>query len=265
MTCYNEDALSERLEPYIGRVSAFRFEKSTDHLLHTTHWSNADELLDYTKSLAATIPDGKFPTEQWLRKRGKWANRPGEAYNTLSIYIKTWIGGVRKLRILLEQGEMSTRQWDRETAIEAYKNFFEEHGFTPEQARHKFSRHGELSVDIYRESAKISIACQKYAGGAEAVQAILNLNVSKITKWSREKILNDMRELVDKHQKSPAKILEDHKNGVFLLSEEERRNLAQLVDASSRVFGGAGAVLNEIGFVTPSRPRKKRRRSVRTG
>jgi hypothetical protein len=54
------------------------------------------------------MPDGKFPTEEWLRKRGRWADRPGEPYNTLSVYIKQWIGGVRKLRLLLDQEEAST-------------------------------------------------------------------------------------------------------------------------------------------------------------
>ena len=87
--CYNEKILEEKLEKYIGAIQPYNFEKSYDKIIPTTHWSNADELILYCKYFAQKMPDGVFPTEEWLRKRGKWKNRDGEAYNTLSIYIKT--------------------------------------------------------------------------------------------------------------------------------------------------------------------------------
>jgi hypothetical protein len=46
--CYEEKRLTDVLEPYIGRIEPFQFDKPTDRLIHTTHWSNADELLEYS-------------------------------------------------------------------------------------------------------------------------------------------------------------------------------------------------------------------------
>jgi hypothetical protein len=147
--CYSDATLSTVLAPYIGKIEPFLFDKPTDKLIHTTHWSNADELLKYAKQIASTMPDGRFPTEEWLRKRGKWANRSGETYNTLSVYIKTWLGGIRNLRRLLDQGHVSTIEWTREKAIRAYKEFCEKHGMTPDQARQRFIKKGDLDREVY--------------------------------------------------------------------------------------------------------------------
>ena len=117
MDCFNEATLANILEPYIGSIEAFQFDKPTDHLIHSTHWSNTDELLEFCRHLVSTMPDGQFPTEEWLRKRGKWKGRSGEVYNTLSVYIKTWLGGVRNLRKLLGQSHVSTIEWDKDSAI----------------------------------------------------------------------------------------------------------------------------------------------------
>jgi hypothetical protein len=83
--CYEDRSLAAILELFIGKITPFRFDRPTDTLIHSTHWSNADELLEYARQLATEMPDGKFPMEEWLRKRGKWADRPGEAYNTLAV------------------------------------------------------------------------------------------------------------------------------------------------------------------------------------
>lgn len=171
--CYVEEVLTAILEPYIGRIEPFRFDKPTDPLIHTTHWSNADELLEYARHLADTMPDGRFPTEEWLRKRGKWVDRPGDAYNTLSVYIKLWLGGVRNLRRLIEQEHVSTIKWTREKAIEAYKTFYERHGMTPDYARHRYVRKGDISRGVYLEGARIEAAVVKHAGGIKAVRESL--------------------------------------------------------------------------------------------
>jgi hypothetical protein len=120
------------LDPFIGLVAPFRFDKPTDALLYSTHWSNADELIAFCRKLAELQPNKIFPTESWLRKRGNETEREGVPYNTLSIYIKKWIGGVRKLRAILGQGEHSTVQWDEKTAIERYLSDWR----LPRPARH---------------------------------------------------------------------------------------------------------------------------------
>lgn len=118
--CYHDESLSRILEPYIGEIEPFIFSEPSDKLLQTAHWSNADELLDACRQLASQQPDGIFPTEEWLRKRGKWAARPGPPYNTISVYIKKWIGGVRNLRKILGQEHASTMVWDSQKATREY-------------------------------------------------------------------------------------------------------------------------------------------------
>jgi hypothetical protein len=138
--CFNEDVLSITLYPYIGSIEPFIFEKNHDKIIPSTHWSNADELIEYCKSFTESMPDKIFPTEEWLRKRSKWKNREGEAYNTLSIYIKSWIGGIRKLREILGQSENSTVKWDKELIAKEYFNIYEKYGMTTGQLRGQLRR-----------------------------------------------------------------------------------------------------------------------------
>lgn len=255
--CYNETHLADILEPYIGRIEPFRFDKPTDAMIHSTHWSNADELLEYAAELASTMPDGKFPTEEWLRKRGKWANREGEPYNTLSVYIKQWLGGVRKLRELLNQENFSTVQWTRESAINAYKDFYQTHGMTPPNARHRYTRHADISRDVYLEAARIDSAVRKYAGGTKAVRESLEIGVDRNWKWTPEKVVEKTRGIIDQYGLSPTQLLGDHRNGHIVLPDDERRDIGQLVDAATRLCGGMATVLRSIGFERVSRYRKR--------
>jgi len=178
--CYEEDRLEALLEPYVGCISPFIFDKPTDKLIQPTHWSNADELIDYCKEIAKKQPNGMFPTEEWLRKRGKWKDREGPAYNTVSIYIKTWIGGVRKLREILGQSEYSTIQWDKSSAIQAYKDFYDEYGITAGQARQMFRRGDKtVSAETARTAVNICSAVEKYAGGSPAVNQELGIVIKR--------------------------------------------------------------------------------------
>jgi hypothetical protein len=167
--CYSEERLAQILEPHLGLVAPFRFDRPTDRVIPSTHWSNADELLEYCKLIAATQPNGAFPTEEWLRKRGKWSGRSGPAYNTLSIYIKTWLGGVRKLRELLDQAHVSTVKWDREKVLERWKVFRTLYGVTPHAMRARSQRGQEqYSLGTLREAGALVSAVSKYVGGSAA-------------------------------------------------------------------------------------------------
>jgi len=167
--CYSDERLAEILEPHLGAVAPFRFDRPTDRIIPSTHWSNTDELLEYCRSFAASQPNGEFPTEEWLRKRGKWAERPGPAYNTLSVYIKTWLGGVRELRKFLGQAHVSTVKWDRDTVLERWKVFREVHGMTPNAMRARHARgQGQYAIDVVREAGALAVAASKYVGGSAA-------------------------------------------------------------------------------------------------
>jgi len=175
--CFEEKTLAKALEPYIGTIQPFKFDRPTDKLIQSTHWSNADELLDYCSHLASTMPNGEFPKEDWLRKRGKWANREGETFNTLSIYIKTWLGGFRNLRKLLGQSHLSTNQWDRDKAIAEYQKFYIEHGITPGQARTLSRKGGDISPLVAQKATNIDSAVLKYAEGSMSVNKLLGIKV----------------------------------------------------------------------------------------
>ena len=169
MDCYNEKKLDVILEKQIGSIAPFQFDLPTDKILPSTHWSNADELLAYCREFARAQPNGDFPTEEWLRKRGKWSERPGPAYNTLSVYVKTWLGGVRKLRELLGQAHVSTVKWDREKVLERWKAFRELHGITPSAMRARSARgQGVYPADALVEAGLLVAVVPKYVGGSEA-------------------------------------------------------------------------------------------------
>jgi hypothetical protein len=178
--CYEEAVLERILEPYIGTISPFIFKNNHDKIIPSTHWSNADELIEYCREFASKMTDGIFPTEEWLRKRGKWKNRKGEAYNTLSIYIKKWIGGVRKLREIIGQSENSTIKWDKDLVLKEYKDIYDRYGITTGQIRGKVRRN-ELTID--KEEMKtinnIDYAVRKVFGTAYEVNELLNIKNSR--------------------------------------------------------------------------------------
>ena len=178
--CFSEDELTQLLLPQIGNVTPFQFELPTDSVIPSTHWSNTDELLEYCRAFAANMPDGAFPTEEWLRKRGKWADRPGDAYNTLSIYIKQWFGGIRQLRSLLGQAHVSTVKWNRETTLDAWREFWQKHELTPSQVRAHHSRNiSVFSSDEIKEAGRLVSAVVKYVGSAAEANKILGIMVDR--------------------------------------------------------------------------------------
>ncbi|MBL1213904.1 MAG: hypothetical protein HND52_11160 [Ignavibacteriae bacterium] len=174
--CYNEKVLENILKKYIGIITPFNFEKPYDEIIPTTHWSNADELILYCKNFAQKMPNGIFPTEEWLRKRGKWKHRDGEAYNTLSIYIKTWIGGIRKLRKILGQPENSTRKWNEKNAVKEYENIFNKYNLTTGQLRGKLRRKQMfLSEKEKRLINNVDSAVRKHYGSISKLNAQLGI------------------------------------------------------------------------------------------
>lgn len=178
--CFEEERLTILLEPYIGIIEPYVFDKPTDKIIPSTHWSNADELIEYCKDFIKQFPNQEFPTEEWLRKRGKWANREGIAYNTLAVYIKTWIGGVRKLRIILKQSNVSTKEWNTEKALDEYKKWYEKYNLVVGSARARYRRGQiQLTKEEYNWACCIESAVLKYIGSALEAQKILGIEVKK--------------------------------------------------------------------------------------
>jgi hypothetical protein len=257
--CYDENKLTAILSPHIGIIEPFKFDRSTDSTIHSTHWSNADELIEFCKALAASMPDGKFPTEEWLRKRGKWARRDGPPFNTASVYIKTWLGGVRTLRRLLNQADVSTKQWTAEEALNAYKSFYERHGLTPAEARqHHRRKSGSINAELARESATLEAALRKYVGTVTKVNRDLGITIDRRRKWTKKLIAEGFKESISEHGGTPSQLLHDHRVGKITLKPEHFQYLRQLQGAATKIHGGAAAVMSENDLLRPKRSRRPR-------
>ena len=260
--CFKEERLTQILHPYIGYIEPFQFERSTDKIIPSTHWSNTDELLGYCKEFASKMPDGNFPTEEWLRKRGKWSEREGEAYNTLAVYIKTWFGGIRNLRKLIDQENVSTTVWDKEAAITEYKAFYKKHGLTAGQVRHGYrKKKGQFSDELYHEAARIDSAIIKYAGGISEINDLLGIKIERPRKWTKEKVIEGHKEIIDRWGLSANQLINDHKKGTIKLSIDEYKKLGQLIDVTNREFGGIKKIMQILNFTPPSRKHNRRKKS----
>ena len=248
--CYEEEKLSDILCSSLGRIVPFKFDKPTDHQIYSTHWSNADELLVFCKALALKMPNGEFPAEDWLRKRGKWADREGDAYNTLSVYIKIWLGGIRNLRKLIGQSEVSTQQWDRNSALSAYKEFYEKYELTPAQVINNYRRKFDVSVstDVAAYAACLSSAILKYVGGSSKAKSLLGIKIQRQTKWSRDKVIFSVKQICDEYELSPNQLLRKSSKGDIFLSLEKVKMLKQLINAITRFPGGLDGVYAELGI-----------------
>jgi hypothetical protein len=244
--CFSEIRLEEILAPYIGHIAPFVFDEPNDKLLHSTHWSNADELIDYCKKIADDQPDGVFPTEEWLRKRGKWAERDGPAYNTVSIYIKTWIGGVRPLRKILNQEMHSTVAWTKDEALRAYKEWFEKYGFTPGQAR---NLNLNLTSSEIKKANNLSIAAAKYIGSTDKIHNLLNINPTKKTKWSRETILFEYMRMVNSYSLMPSQIVGLSQDDIdfFSIKKDDIRICKQILSRAKSYFSDSQEVYTLLG------------------
>jgi hypothetical protein len=243
--CYDDIHLESLLKPYIGLIDPFVFDKPEDKIIQTTHWSDADELIEYCIEIAKSQPDGKFPTEEWLRKRGKWRNRDGPVYNTVSIYTKTWIGGIRKLRRIMGQSENSTVKWCKKSAIKEYKSWFEGYGFTASQAT---TGARNLSKEEKNKAQNISQAVAKYVGPIEKINSLLNIDPVKLRKWSEAKILEKFLMIYEKYQLTPSQMvrLSQEDKSVFNVADEDIVVAKQIIDRLGSYFSGVKEVYGKL-------------------
>lgn len=187
--CFVEKKLDDILAPYIGRISPFVFDKPTDKLIETAHWSSSDELIENCRKFAATQPDGLFPNEQWLRKRGRYRDRPGEPYNTMAICINKWLGGTRNLREILGQGHASTSKWTTETLAKAWEDFVQEHGISPAQASGR-KGYEHFSIEILRKGSSIYAAAKRHGVAEQLWSNSTRQKISgrQVSKWTPDTV-----------------------------------------------------------------------------
>jgi hypothetical protein len=247
LDCFEEHLLEKILFPFIGVITPYLFIKNTDKIIRPTHWSNTDELIDFCKEISEKQPDGIFPTEEWLRKRGKWSDREGLTYNTVAVYIKTWIGGVRKLRKILNQSEHSTVSWTEEKLLKAYNEFFDEHGITPGQAKRRYEGLSEVEL---KKASSISAQVTKYFGSVKKINNILGISNIQKTKWNREVLLTEISKAFDKYSLMPNQLVNLSNNDKELLSVDDKdiATAKQIVGRISAYFEGMDEICDELGI-----------------
>jgi hypothetical protein len=182
-----ESGLTKALEPYIGVIQPFIFEKPEHKIIQTAFWSDADEIIETCRWLAKQQPDGRFPPESWLRKRYKHKDRDGETYGTLSVYIQKYVGGMQVLRTILGEGYHRHLKWTQESVLIALDEWMEEYGVTPQAyyLRQKSQNNPWDEVCSYARS--IYRGTGKHVGTfAEAMEILGWSQKHRRSKWEKE-------------------------------------------------------------------------------
>lgn len=221
--CLSDAKLTAILKPYIGVIEPFQFDKPIDREIETSLWSNADDLLETCREFAAQMPDGIFPGEGWLRKRGKYTDRPGPTYNTLAIRVNQWLGGTRHLREILGHGQASTTAWTKDKAIAAWQDFHQRHGLSPSQCQSP-KRAKSLSPDVRRKAGSIYQATRILGVLSEARKGRFERRV----KWTPDTTIAAWHQFTKEHGKTPTQCM----------SGSQRRSRPRAVtDRATSIYG----------------------------
>jgi hypothetical protein len=222
--CLKDALLEKALERHLGVIAPFVFDLPSDREIETAHWSNSDELLATCRAIAAEMPGGIFPAEDWLRKRGKHADRPGRSYNTVAARVSQWLKGVRNVRRLLGQGDASTIEWTPEFAIQAWHEFERKYGLSPSQCEGS-KRRSTVSSAVLNEARRIYQASARLG-----VRALARNGTTKRVKWTPERTLTAWRDFITKHGCSPTECM----------SRLRRQTLPRAItDEATNIYGAA--------------------------
>jgi hypothetical protein len=225
LDCQSEARLAELLKAYIGAIEPFRFDKAQDRHIETAHWSDADELLETCRRLAAERPDGVFPNEQWLRRRGRYATRPGEAYNTLATAVTKVLGGTRNVRKLLDQAEASTIKWTPASVVEAWREYEARTRLTPAMAKGKY-RKGAGNEGTLKEGARIYEVARRLGVIGQARDG----RTGRKVKWTAAHTEHEWRAFCAENGRTPTQCM----------SKAQRERLPRNVtDRATRVYSAA--------------------------
>lgn len=224
-SCFSDATLTEILRPYVGIIKPFQFDKEVDHIIQTSHWSNADELLITCMEFAGQMPDGIFPGEGWLRKRGRYKDRPGPTYNTLAVRVNQWLGGTRNVRKILGHGFASTTAWTKQEVVTAWQDFQRRHGISPSQCK-GVERQAFVSAEVKNEANRIYAVARRFGVLAEA----RNGRFERKIRWTPEGTIQAWNEFTIKHGRTPSQCM----------SSAQRRSLPRKVtDEATNIYGAA--------------------------
>lgn len=191
--CYKTDKLIEILSSYIENIDIQSVSfKPMDKKVEPTRWNLFDSVIEQCKQVIKFIPNGKLPTEEWMRRRGKFKDR--EVYewetdinlNSLSKYIQE-VGGIRLIRESIGD-ESSTIKWNRDVVLNVALEIYSIYKKSPQSVLGEFQKRKNLSRDEIQMKNKISgllNACSiHFIGGYREVCETVNIPIRKIPKTS---------------------------------------------------------------------------------
>lgn len=151
--CYNEDRLVQLLRPYIGIIKPYQFKSPHDRIVRPVQWSLADKVKEQCEIILQKT-EGVLPTEDWMRKRGKFKNRSEELWerdlpfnlHTLVKHIRT-IGGYRKTRQILSIQNQSSIKWTIELIHKVLLKIYREHQESPKSIYARLREKDNLGND----------------------------------------------------------------------------------------------------------------------
>jgi hypothetical protein len=223
--CLSQKRLAEILEPFIGQGTDGITSKACMDAVESSLYASKSELLTACRARAAQMPDGIFPADSWLRKRGKHANRPGPVYNCLSVYVTRWFGGTRAVRELLGQGSASTTKWSEAKVRIEWAAFVAKTGLTPSQAKGKM-RQETLPREIVNEAGRI----YRVAHELGLLASLRNGRTARRVIWTPEHTRFQWRAFLLKHGRTPSECM----------SNIRRQTLPRVVtDEATNIYGAA--------------------------
>ncbi len=223
--CLSQRRLAEILEPFIGLDAGRATSKSRMEAVESSLYATKSELLAACRALAAQMPDGIFPADSWLRKRGKYANRLGPAYNCLSVYVTRWFDGTRAVRELLGQGSASTTKWSEAMVRLEWAAFVAKTRLTPSQAKGKMRRE-TLPREIVNEAGRI----YRVAYDLGLLASLRNGRTARRIIWTPEHTRFQWCAFLLKHGRTPSECM----------SNIRRQTLPRMVtDEATNIYGAA--------------------------
>ena len=174
------------------------------------------------------MPDGIFPSEDWLRKRGKYRGRDGETYNTMAVRVNQWLGGTRNVRRLLGQDSASTMEWTLEKLQTAWRDFEIRYGETPSQYRSNGKR-----KSYPRETLAIASKIYSATHRLGLLDKVRGKHTARKIIWTREYALTQWQAFTLKHGRTPSECMSKIRRDT--LSSEVTNEANRIYDAARRL------------------------------
>jgi len=192
----SEDKLKNIFEPYLSNVK-------NEIVVNSIILSFEERVVEDCRQLAAQQPDGLLPSEEWIRKRGRWKDREGDAYGTLPNEIRA-IGGFLKVRQILGE-ELQYRDWDDDKILEELRDFYDTHQITPTKYISQHRLGGEnMTTEVSNRATRLVGAMDRSDTSVQSFYTQVGIDKTEFrASWTDEQLIEEVQKFIDTHGKFP--------------------------------------------------------------